>query len=143
MYFRNYRLWKAWLDKVLNSPILWHPSTVNMLKVPTHLWNLAESTFKTFFCPSERNWLGKPLCHWYLNSYDTLLKHWLPMTSILFVIFRICRNYIKCNYLKKFKKIVGFSLHFWNLRQILNIFKQKDHFDSLCISEITHCERHG
>ena len=29
-----------------------------------------------------------------------IVKHWLPMTRIFFVIFGICRNYFKCNYLK-------------------------------------------
>ena len=97
---------------------------VNMLKGSKHLWNLHESSFINFFCHSEESWLGKPLCYWYLNSYDSFLKHWLSMTSILFVIFGVCRNYIKCNYLKDLKHFVRFSVHFWNLHQIFNILKK-------------------
>ena len=40
------------------------------------------------------------LSYWYLNSCESLLRHWLPITGILFVIFAICRYYIKCNDLK-------------------------------------------
>ena len=49
MYFRNYRLSKIWLGHSLKSVVSEHPSTVNMLKISKHLWNLHESTFIMFF----------------------------------------------------------------------------------------------
>ena len=128
MYFRNYPLWKAPLRKYLNSTVSWHPSTVNMLNGAKHLWNVNESTFINIRCHSELNWLGKALSYWYLNSYEPLLKHWLPITSILFVIFGMCRYYIKCNYLKNLKVFLNFTVHFWHLHQILNILKKKKTF---------------
>ena len=79
-----------------------------------------------FFCHCETKWLGKFVCYWYLNTYDFLLKQWLAMTSIFFVILGICRNYIKCNYPKKLKHFVNFFVHFWNLHQIFNILKKNN-----------------
>ena len=55
MYFQNYRLRIAWLDKCLDSPASEHPSTVNMLKRAKHLSNLHGNTFIIFFDPSEWN----------------------------------------------------------------------------------------
>ena len=65
------------------------------------------------------------------------------MLSILIVIFGICRNYIKCNYLKDLKHFVHFYLHYLNLHQILKILENIDDSHSLCFSEITDCERDG
>ena len=86
--------------------------------------------FYQIFCHCEGNWLEKHLCYWYLNSYDSFL------TSNLFVIFGICRNYIKCNYLKNQKNFVSFSLQFWYLHQTSTFWK-KDDFHCLCIFDIT------
>ena len=44
-YFRNYRLWKSWLDHSLKSTISEHALTVNMSKRPKYLRNLHESAF--------------------------------------------------------------------------------------------------
>ena len=54
-----------------------------------------------------------------------LLKHGLPITSILFRIVRICRSLFKSSSLKKKKHFLGFLFHLRNLDQILNIFQKK------------------
>ena len=61
VYFRNYRMSKTWIDHSLNSAVSQHPSTVNMLKGPKHLWNLQESTFIIFFYHFEGKWFVKYL----------------------------------------------------------------------------------
>ena len=57
MYFRNYRLWKTWLDHSLNSGVSQHPLIVNMFKHAKRLLNLHEGTLINFFNTSEGNWL--------------------------------------------------------------------------------------
>ena len=47
------------------------------------------------------------------------------MTSILFIIVRIFQSLFNWYYLKNEKLFRSFFFHFWNLQQILNIFKNK------------------
>ena len=47
------------------------------------------------------------------------------MANIFFVIARIYRNQVKCNYLRNEKPFPIFLLHFLDLNQLLNILKQK------------------
>ena len=47
------------------------------------------------------------------------------MASILFKIVRISNSQFKCNYLKNGNLFLNFSFQFWNLNQILNIFKTR------------------
>ena len=54
-----------------------------------------------------------------------MLRHGLPITSILFRIVRIIRSLFKSSYLKNKKHFLGFLFNLWNLHQILNIFKKK------------------
>ena len=54
-----------------------------------------------------------------------MLTHWLPMTSILFAIVRICSYLFTCNYLKNKKLFLKFLFRSWTLRQILIIFEKK------------------
>ena len=54
-----------------------------------------------------------------------MLTRWLRMTSILFLIETIKRNQFRYYFLRNKKFFLIFSLHFWNLYQIFNIFKQK------------------
>ena len=63
------------------------------------------------------------------------------MTSFLFVIRRIYRNQLKCNYLRK-KFFFNFLLHIWNLPQTLNILI-KDYIQRLCNSDIRDCKKRG
>ena len=96
-----------------------------MLKVPRHLRKLHESTFIIFFHHFEARWSRKYLRYWTLKSYVFLLTYWLPITSILFRIVRICRSLFQCSYLKNEKLAVCLLFHLWNLHQILNIFRTK------------------
>ena len=52
---------RTWLDHSLKTTASEHSSTVNMLKVPKHLWNLHESTFIIFFHHSEEKWFRQYL----------------------------------------------------------------------------------
>ena len=61
------------------------------------------------------------------------------MTSIFFIIVRIYVNQFKCNYLRKKKSFLNPLLHFWNLHQILNIFKKKIWW----LSYLTHFRIYG
>ena len=54
-----------------------------------------------------------------------MLTHGQPITSILFLIVRICRSLFQSSYIKNKKHFLGFLFHLWNLHQILNIFKKK------------------
>ena len=125
MYFRNYRLSKAWVDHSLKSVVSEYPSTVNMLKGPEDLWNLHENTFIIFFNHSEGKWFGKYLPYWSLKSKGCLLAHWLPMKSMLVQSVRICSSRFKWYDLKHETSFLKFSLICWNIHQILNIFKKK------------------
>ena len=65
---------------------------------------LVKCQWQNFYDVSLSRWAKlawkTSLSFWYVNSYKSLFKHCLPITSILFVIFFICRRYINCNYLK-------------------------------------------
>ena len=54
-----------------------------------------------------------------------MLRHGLPITSILFRIVRICRSLFKSSYLKNKKHLLGFLFHLWNLHHISNISKKR------------------
>ena len=51
--------------------------------------------------------------------------HGLPITSTLFRSVRTYRSLLNCNYLKNKKNFLGLFLHWWNVHQIFNIFKNK------------------
>ena len=65
------------------------------------------------------------------------------MTSILAAICRISHNNFKRHYLRNKRLFLDFLLHFWNVHEILSIFKKKDEYSSLIISEIIDAERRG
>ena len=48
MYFRNYWLWKTWLDHFLKSDVSEYTLTVNMWNRPKYLRNLHDSAFIMF-----------------------------------------------------------------------------------------------
>ena len=48
MYFQNYRLGKASLDKCLKSPVSEDPLAGNVVKGPKHFFNINNSTFTIF-----------------------------------------------------------------------------------------------
>ena len=133
MYFWNYRLRKRWIDKSLKSPVKEDPSTGHMVNRPKHCWNLKDTTFTIFIDPCECSSGLKSLSEWYVKSWNCLLIHWVPMTSILFLTEAVYCNIFRCNYLKKEKYFPDFFLNFLNLDSILKIFEAKDDPDSGCI----------
>ena len=126
---------KTWLDKCLQSPVLEHPWRRNMVNGPKHFWNLHQSTIK-FIDQCQGSWVGKSLFYWHAKSWDYLLKHWMPMTGILFLIDTIWRYQLRCNYIRKKKLFLKFSLLFWPLVEILNILKQKMTFIDLVFPKL-------
>ena len=65
------------------------------------------------------------------------------MTSIPATICRISRNSFKRHYLRKERLFLDFLLHFWNVHEISSIFKKKDEYPNLIISEISDGKRRG
>ena len=125
IYFWTDLLRKMWLDKCLKSSVSEDPSTRNMANGPKHCWNLNSSTFVIFIDHCERNSVVKSLSWWYEKYKDCFLTHWLPMTSILFLIETIYRNIFRCNYLENNRNFHNFLFHLGNLDSTLNILKKK------------------
>ena len=65
------------------------------------------------------------------------------MTSIPAAICRIYSNNFKRRYLRRKRLFLDFLLHFWNVHEIESIFKEKDEYPSLIISEVIYAERRG
>ena len=84
--FRKLPTTKSKLDKCLKSLVSEVPSTSNMADVPKHYWNLHYSIFMWFIDPCQVNRVRKSLSYWHAKSWDCLLTHWLPNTSILFLL---------------------------------------------------------
>ena len=129
MYFRNYRLWKTWLDRCLKSPDSEHPLTHNMLKGPKHLLNLHGNTFIIFFITLSKTDLENVSL-----SDRWSLGHFVHASTADDKYFlgkvRISCNHFKCNYLKK------------KMTLFLNFFlKSRSHFqhlDKKDTSELMH-----
>ena len=137
--FRKLRTRKTRLDKSLKSPVADDSSRINMADVRKHCGNLHHRFFNIFFDNCQGHWVGKSLSSWHAKSLDCLLTHWMPMTSILFLIIAISRYQFRCNYLwkKKFSSIFFcFLKSSWNSKP----FEKKHDPHSFCISEITDSE---
>ena len=143
IYFWTDLLRKMWLDKCLKSSVSEDPSTRNMANGPKHCWSLNSSTFVIFIDHCERNSVVKSLSWWYEKYKDCFLTHWLPMTSILFLIETIYRNIFRCNYLENNRNFHNFLSHLGNLDSTLNILKKKDDTHRWCIFELTDFEKCG
>ena len=143
IYFWTDLLRKMWLDKCLKSSVSEDPSTRNMANGPKHCWSLNSSTFVIFIDHCERNSVVKSLSWWYEKYKDCFLTHWLPMTSILFLIETIYRNIFRCNYLENNRNFHNFLFHLGNLDSTLNILKKKDDTHRWCIFELTDFEKCG
>ena len=65
------------------------------------------------------------------------------MTSIPEAICRIYSNNFKRRYLRSKRLLYDFLLHFLNVYDIESIFKKKDEYPSLIISEVIYAERRG
>ena len=124
-YFRNYRLWKSWLDYSLKSSVSEQALTVNIWERPKCFLNFNESAFITFFLSFSVKLILKMSSLVLGGILGCLLTHWLLMASIVFKVVRTCNSQFKCNYLKNDKLFLKFLFHFLNLHQILNISKEK------------------
>ena len=125
MYFRNYKLWKSWLQNSLKSAVSEHALTVNIWERPKCFRNFNESAFITFFLSFSVKLILKMSSLVLGGILGCLLTHWLLMASIVFKVVRTCNSQFKCNYLKNDKLFLKFLFHFLNLHQILNISKEK------------------
>ena len=83
--FPKLRTLNTWLDKCIKSLVSEDPSTNNMVNVPKRCWNQHHITFIISTDHCQDNWFVKSLCYWNAKSWDSLLTHWLPMKSILFL----------------------------------------------------------
>ena len=124
MYFRNYGPRKTWSGKCLKSPVLDHRSTGNMVNGPKHWFNLNGSSFTIFVHHCESHWVGKSHSQWYANSEDFSLTHWLPMTSILFLVERIQCKQFRCLY-RKNKSFLKFFCAFLKSTSNFEHFQKK------------------
>ena len=143
MYFWTCGFLKTWLDKCLKSPVWEDPPTSNKINGPKHCWNLNRSTFTIFMYHCEGNSVGKSLSQAYAKSWDILLTHWLPMTSILCLIDTIYCHIFKCNYLRNkrvFLNFVLFFCHFRKSRFNFAPFQNKDDPHSWCVFQLTDSE---
>ena len=98
----------------------------------TSLEHFHGSTFIIFFRHYDGTSLEKCPSYWYLKSQDCLLTHWLPITSILFVIRTIYRNQFKCNYLRKWFYLLFFASY---LKFISNFEHFEDKAHSLVVKD--------
>ena len=125
MDFWTYRPPKTWLDKCLKSPVSKDRLTSNMVSGLKRYWNLNGIIFTRFIGHCESNLVVKSLCWWYAKYSDYFLTHWLPKTSILFLIDTIYCNILRWNYIRKKNLFLNFLSNFQNLDSLLTIFKKK------------------
>ena len=84
--FPKLRTLKTGLYKRLKSSASEDASRSNMRNVPKHCRNLHHSTFIRFIDHWQVNWVGKSLSYWHAKSWNFLLRSWLPMKTIMFLI---------------------------------------------------------
>ena len=108
MDFWTDRFQNTWLVKCLKGPLSEDASTINMVNRLKHSSKLNGSTFTIFIDPCEGNSGWKSLFDWYAKSWNCLLAHWLPMTSILFLTEPIYCNIFRYNYLRNKKQYLIF-----------------------------------
>ena len=99
---------------------------------PQHLYHIHWSM------PSQLNW--EIFFYWQAKSWDCLLRHWLPMKSILFLIETIWRYQFRCNYHSNKKLFPNIFSAFWKSTLNFKHFAKKDDGDRFCIFEITDSE---
>ena len=84
--FPKLRTLKTWLDKCLKSPVQEYHSTSNMVNGPKHCWYLHHSTFIIFIGDLQGNCVRKSLSYSHATPWDFLLRLWLRMKCIMFLI---------------------------------------------------------
>ena len=125
MNFRYYGPPKTWLDKCLKTPIWDDPSRGNVANGLKHWFNLNGSFFTIFIDQCEGNWVGKSRSWGYLKFQGLLFKHWLLMTSILFLVETIQCKQFRCIYGKNKKTFSQIFCSFFKSRLTLLHFKKK------------------
>ena len=112
------KLWtpKTSLDKCLKSLVSEDSSISNIVNFLKHCWNLHHNPLIKFIAYCQGNWAGKSLSYWHAKSWDCLLTHWLPITSILFLIDTILWYQCRCNNLSHKKILFKFWLCFDQLK---------------------------
>ena len=96
-----------------------------MVNGPKHYRDLHDNTFIMLIDHCEDNWVGTNLSESYGKFQDCLLTHWLPISSILFLIGAISMQSIQMQLSKKKNFFLKFFHHFLNLDKFLNILKKK------------------
>ena len=124
MYFRNYRLWKIWLDHSIKGAVSEHALTVNIWKCPKHIGNLLASALIIFFIivrEVDFEWSPQVLGEILGLFFKTLTADGkCPVWD--------CENLplpIQIQISKQQQNSSKFFLHFYVLHQILNILKEK------------------
>ena len=125
MYFWTDELRKSWLGKWLKSPVSEDPATSNMVNGPKYCSKMKDNALTIFIDPCEDTSGWKSLSEGYAESSDCFLTHCLVITSILFLIETIYSKIFRCNYIRNEKYFLNFSLNFFNLNLVLNIFKKQ------------------
>ena len=138
--FPKLRSLKTWLYKCLRSNVSEHLLKSNMVNEAKHCWNKHQITFIILIDNFRGNWVGKNFSYWHAKCCDCLLTHWLPMTSIPFLIGKILRYQCGWYYLRN-KKIFS-ELFSAFLKSISNVehFEKKGDCHRFCISKITKFE---
>ena len=124
-YYRSCCIRKRCLLKRLKCLASAHHSVIKVLMGWKDCWSQHGTTIFRFFHKFEINWVGNSLPQSHLESSDSFLTRWLPLTSIPVAICRFSDNNFKRLYLKKESLFVNFVLHFWNVHEIWNILKKK------------------
>ena len=118
-YFGYYWLRNRRLLKCLKCLFSGNPSEVNVSSGSKHCWKMHGTTFYTTFPLTWDKLSWKSLLLVRSELFGLLLNTLRPMTCILAKICRTSRNKFKCRHLNNQKLFHAFSLHFWNLNQII------------------------
>ena len=121
--------------------------TSNMANRVKHCLKLEDSTFAIFIDPSAWN-PGWKNSLWVIRRILRLFStHWLPITSIHFLIETIYSKYFRCNYLRNEKYFLHFFFIFFfafsRLISYFEPFQKKDDTHIWYIFELTDSERRG
>ena len=86
MYFWIYGLRKISLNKCLRNTVSQENSASGKVNGNKRCENPDDTTFSMIIDHREGNWAGKNLSYWNAKCEKCLLRHWLRVRSIPFVI---------------------------------------------------------
>ena len=133
---------KIWLDECLVSLISEHPLTVNISKRTKYLSNLHETTLIILFADSQQDIRGKKSLLLIFSPLGLIVK---TLTADDKYSLPNSENMREPIQMQLYKILKTYSRHFVQLVQSTSNFKhfeKKDDPLSVCIFEVTHCERH-